>query len=328
MALSYERKKEVKLARSLFAQKIGVELSNLTQEQKKEALKLFDDSKLNKEKIPTMELTTKQKNNIISNTKRKSLAFFCKESGFKKSMADLSEPEKATFNKKYLSPALQKIAESYDDPNLKAFILNKLTQLSTAKVPSTMKTSPKQYTSDDFEKMDQENRSELINGEIFMMSPASIQHSVTQSNLLKTLSLNYNSVSPKGGEPSGWTFIVEAWTRYDNKSSMVHDIAAFESSGLTIPEKGPLRIRPRWVCEILSPSNWSHDTNTKRFALEEHGIPWYWIVDPIRKGIHVYHLKHSGEHYQIIQAPDENSGSVCLPPFPELEINMKDIFSP
>ena len=40
---------------------------------------------------------------------------------------------------------------------------------------------------------------------------------------------------------------------------------------------------PDLVAEILSPSNSAHDLAVKRELYARHGIPEYWIIDPIRE---------------------------------------------
>lgn len=195
-----------------------------------------------------------------------------------------------------------------------------------------MEPAKRRYTLEEFEKEVGGRRAELIDGEIVMMAPASPQHSITQGNLLNILSRDMAKegnvpAQPKVDDPRYWKFIIEAWTYYAPRTALVHDIAAFQASKFELPQKGPIRSKPIWVCEILSPSNWSHDTNTKRFILEQHNVPYYWIVDPLRRGIYVYHLKRSGEHYQLLQAPDVDSGIVQLMPFEAIHINMKEIFT-
>ena len=178
---------------------------------------------------------------------------------------------------------------------------------------------------------DEEDRSELVRGKIVLMAPASPRHSFAQAKLTQMIGsfLEKNKVfNPKTKDPEDtWRYVVEAWTYYGLENCLSHDLAAFSAKELTkIPEKGPIKVLPIWVCEILSPSNWSTDTETKRIILQNAGVPYYWIVDPMRKSIAVFVLDSSGE-YRVSSFLGESEGPIRLEPFKDLEIRIGDIFS-
>jgi Uma2 family endonuclease len=171
-------------------------------------------------------------------------------------------------------------------------------------------------------------KAELIDGVIYAMAPAVATHSFTASELFLAIRSLLNEKKAKGpGDTDSWVIITEAWTDYGEHNSFVHDIAAFSRKDLPkLPERGPIMAKPVWVCEVLSPSNWVNDTQRKRVVLEEYRVPYYWIVDPIRKNIQVFALKDGDEHYQIIQAVENADGLMRLPPFEDLEIDLMQIF--
>jgi Uma2 family endonuclease len=51
----------------------------------------------------------------------------------------------------------------------------------------------------------------------------------------------------------------------------------------------------RLVCEVLSPSNPATDKVTKMYYYGSAGIPWYLLVDPVERTLHLYELV--GETY-------------------------------
>ena len=180
-------------------------------------------------------------------------------------------------------------------------------------------------TVEDLEDLPEDVRAELINGEIVMMA-ASMQHSNICSELISVIRTHVKAKTDRS-DKDGWVIIAEAWVTYDEHNSFVHDLAAFLRSDLTNQSKrGAILAKPVWVCEVLSPSNWSNDTQRKRLILEQHKIPYYWIVDPLRKTIQVFELKDKDEHYQIVYAADINNNPVKLPPFTDLELNMAELF--
>lgn len=181
-------------------------------------------------------------------------------------------------------------------------------------------------TVEDLEELPDDVRAELINGEIIMMS-TSTKHSATSTAL--TLTIGNHVKNQKGfKDDDGLIIIAEAWVTYDKHNSFVHDLAGFYRKDLTSKSnRGGLKIKPVWACEVMSPSNWSNDTQRKRLILEQYQVPYYWIVDPERKTIQVFELKEKNQHYQIIYAADMGDGRVKLPPFPDLEIDLTDLFS-
>lgn len=46
------------------------------------------------------------------------------------------------------------------------------------------------------------------------------------------------------------------------------------------PSGRPVRVRPDWVCEILSPSTAHRDVGDKLHAYHRAGVGHYWVVDP------------------------------------------------
>ena len=50
---------------------------------------------------------------------------------------------------------------------------------------------------------------------------------------------------------------------------------------------------PDWIIEIISPGNSSHDYVRKLNLYADAGVREYWIVNPIKKTVFVYHLEET-----------------------------------
>lgn len=180
-------------------------------------------------------------------------------------------------------------------------------------------------TIEDLENLPEDTRAELIDGEIVMMS-ASTTHSIICSQLTSEIRSHIKATIDRS-DKDGWVIIAEAWVHYDQHNSFVHDLAGFYRKDILNRHKpGAMNTKPFWACEVMSPSNWTNDTQRKRVILEQHQVPYYWIVDPERKTIQVFELKHKNEHYQIIYAADIGDGRVKLPPFSDLELDLTELF--
>ena len=62
-------------------------------------------------------------------------------------------------------------------------------------------------------------------------------------------------------------------------------------SGQTLEENPtgfPVRTRPDWVCEVLSPSNPRNDLVNKLHVYQRHGVGHYWLLDPDAAVLTVY----------------------------------------
>lgn len=77
---------------------------------------------------------------------------------------------------------------------------------------------------------------------------------------------------------------------------------------------------PTLVIEILSPSNQYNDTFIKLNKYEIFGVEEYWIADPTREIITLYNFRNK---QTLTFSKKEVIKSIA---FPELEINLREIF--
>ncbi len=81
---------------------------------------------------------------------------------------------------------------------------------------------------------------------------------------------------------------------------------------------------PDLVVEILSPGNSAKEMKTKKLLYEENEIREYWIFDPEHQTAFQFHLTEAGVYSPAtIYVNDDILDCVI---FPDLKINMKDIF--
>jgi Uma2 family endonuclease len=81
---------------------------------------------------------------------------------------------------------------------------------------------------------------------------------------------------------------------------------------------------PTLAVEILSPSSNRIDRVRKLGIYAQHGIPYYWIVDPQTRYIEAYEL--TGSVYELTGYL-QGTASGPLPPFADLEIRLVDVWS-
>jgi Uma2 family endonuclease len=143
---------------------------------------------------------------------------------------------------------------------------------------------------------------ELIGGEIVRKASPSPAHGSSQIKLGAVLdAFNRRSGGPRG--PGGWWLMAEVEVLYERAGDVYrHDALGFRRDRHPERPKGmPVRVRPDWACEILSPSTARYDVSQKQRTLLAHGVPHYWILDLEHETLTV--LRHAETAYlQVLVA--------------------------
>jgi Uma2 family endonuclease len=108
-----------------------------------------------------------------------------------------------------------------------------------------------------------------------------------------------------------------------------HDVFLPDVSGWRkerVPERPrgrPIRVRPDWICEVLSPSNASVDLGPKRVAYHRAGVPHYWVVDPEHETLLVYRATAEG---YVLALSAGREDVVRAEPFDAIELRVRELF--
>ncbi len=132
---------------------------------------------------------------------------------------------------------------------------------------------------------------EIIHGMIVEKASPTMEHGRSQQSLGMFLSRRFDR-RPGGRWPGGWWFGTEGDTEYERHQIFRHDVVGWRRDRVPeCPRGRPVRIRPDWVCELLSPSNEKRDLVDKLRILHAAQVPHYWIANPEEKTlvIHRYH---------------------------------------
>ena len=131
---------------------------------------------------------------------------------------------------------------------------------------------------------------ELIDGELFEMSPPGLQHGALASEIARHIG-NYAVPEALG--------IVTVETGFhppgDRSTLLAPDVAFTRMERLTQPaSKQWVPMMPDLAVEIVSPSNSLKQVRRKAAIYLQHGTQLVWIVLPERKGIEVCRLQQDG----------------------------------
>ncbi len=137
---------------------------------------------------------------------------------------------------------------------------------------------------------------ELVDGEVVHKALPKPEHGGAQVKLSALLDPYHRRTGgPRG--PGGWWLMTEVEVEYPKTGEVFrHDAVGFRRDRFPERPKGlPVRERPDWVCEILSPSTARRDIVQKQRTLHSHEVPFYWLLDPehetlmvLRRGADAY----------------------------------------
>ena len=149
-----------------------------------------------------------------------------------------------------------------------------------------MTTKPRTLTIDDWEAMPHRdgNRYEIIEGELFVSCSPGLTHERVLFRLILLIG-NFLETSPIGETVANVGVIL------NNFSGVIPDLVVFlNEQRETIITNDRLTGPPALVIEILSPgpANIQRDRITKRELYGKHGVPEYWIVDPLNMTLERY----------------------------------------
>lgn len=141
------------------------------------------------------------------------------------------------------------------------------------------------YTTADIYALPQGERAELIDGNIYYMSPPTRQHQKLLHFFDRIIG---NYIEEKGGKCEIYPAPFAVFLSGDDKNYVEPDISVIcDKNKLT--SKG-CSGAPDWVIEIVSPSSKRMDYMTKLFKYRTSGVCEYWIADPEKDRITVYNF--------------------------------------
>ena len=143
------------------------------------------------------------------------------------------------------------------------------------------------YTIDDIYALPDSERAELIDGQIYYMTPPSRRH----QSILSFLHLEIGTyIRNNNGSCEVYPAPFAVFLNEDDTNYVEPDISVMcDTSKLN--DKGCLGA-PDWIIEIVSPSSKYMDYFTKLMKYRNAGVREYWIVDPLKNLIITYNLEN------------------------------------
>jgi Uma2 family endonuclease len=179
-------------------------------------------------------------------------------------------------------------------------------------------------TLDDFWAIPEEDRfHEFIAGEIIEKAAPSGDHADAHGGIIGAIRPAFQRTG-RPGRPGGWWILPEVEILLHGPVVVRPDVAGWRRA--TCPQRPtgmPVKQRPDWVCEVVSPSNAKHDTIKKLRLYHGAEIPHYWLVDPSDATLTV--MRWSSDGYVTLQRAER--GEIVRPePFEQIELVVGILF--
>lgn len=167
------------------------------------------------------------------------------------------------------------------------------------------------------------DRLELVGGELMPKVAPTAEHGRGQGATVKSLGRRFDR-KPGGRWPGGWWFATETHVQYAGGAVFCHDLVGWRRDRVPeFPTGFAVRIRPDWVCEVLSPRNEKRDFVDKPRALHAAEVPHYWILDAQEKLLIVHRWSQDGYTMVLSAGADE---TVRAEPFDAVELRVAVLF--
>ncbi len=164
-----------------------------------------------------------------------------------------------------------------------------------------------------------ESRYEIINSELYDMSPTPNSQHQRISRELEFLLISFVK-NNKLGE----VFDAPMDVILDKRNVVQPDILYVAKENSHIITKKCIEGVPNLVVEIISPSSYYRDQVEKKELYERFGVKEYWIIDPANTVIEIFTLK---ENKYVLHAFIAEEGKVYSAMLQGFEVNIHDIIN-
>ncbi len=148
------------------------------------------------------------------------------------------------------------------------------------------------YTIDDILNLPDGQRAELIDGQIFDMAPPSPLHQEIAGELFAVI---HSYLKAKHGPCKPYLAPIGVFLSTEEKTHYIEPDILVVCDPSKISQRG-CEGAPDFIIEVVSPGSRRMDYTLKNALYSEAGVREYWIVDPAKERITVY-------HYEVDAAP-------------------------
>jgi Uma2 family endonuclease len=174
-----------------------------------------------------------------------------------------------------------------------------------APVPASPSSrEPPRMSIEEWAAMPEDEPGELVAGCLVEEEMADYEHETVVSFVNAALR---GWVVPRGGFVAG----SEAKFAVGREQGRKPDLSVYLPGGSIPPRRGPIRVPPDIVIEVVSPTplDARRDHVEKLRDYAAFGVHWYWLINPTRRALEIIELRSDHEHLLVLAA---SKGSVTI----------------
>ncbi len=172
-------------------------------------------------------------------------------------------------------------------------------------------------TYEDYRKTPEDERYELIDGELIMAAAPNMAHQTTQGKL------GWRMASTVETEGLGYVFFSPCDVALSEHNTFQPDIIFVSKENADIITDANIQGAPDLVVEIISPSSTGRDWVVKRDLYAKYGVKEYWLIDPINRTLWVMLLR---DGYLELAATYHEGDTLVASTIKGFTVNLSDIF--
>lgn len=181
----------------------------------------------------------------------------------------------------------------------------------------TLVVEKKRFTYQDYLKLSDDKRYELIEGELIMTPSPITYHQWILKNILYELEKFVRD------KKSGKVFTAPYDVYLDDENVLQPDILFISNERANIIGEKNVQSAPDLVVEVLSEYTAYRDMVKKKKLYARFGVKEYWVVDPEEKTVEIYSLKEGIFMLETTYSKD----SILESPFlVDLKIKLSEVF--
>lgn len=172
-------------------------------------------------------------------------------------------------------------------------------------------------TYEDYRKTPEDERYELIDGELIMAAAPNMAHQTTQANLGSPMHTFVRS------EGLGYVFFTPCDIVLSEHTTLQPDLIFVSKENTGIITDANIQGAPDMVVEIISPSSTGRDWTIKRDLYARYGVKEYWLIDPVNRTLWVMRLR---DGYLELVGTYREGDTVTASTIEGFTVNLSDIF--
>ena len=172
-------------------------------------------------------------------------------------------------------------------------------------------------TYEDYRKTPEDERYELIDGELIMAAAPNMAHQTAQGNLVSPMHTYVRT------ERLGYVFFTPCDVVLSEHSTFQPDLIFVSNENAGIITDANIQGAPDMVVEIISPSSTGRDWVIKRDLYAKHGVKEYWLIDPFNRTLWVMLLR---DGYLELAGEYREGDTVTAFTIKGFTVNLSDIF--